>query len=105
MARVASLLDANGILADRYLEGSRISPHVREDAVVFVPGRSVWVLVDAADRGTMLGTAAQAEPPAPDPGGRELVSLTELAPGLTPVSDHTGEFWHRSTLVGAIPIE
>ena len=53
----------------------------------------------------MLGTAAQAEPPAADAGGRELVSLTELAPGLTPVSDHTGEFWHRSTLVGAIPIE
>ena len=55
VARVASLLDANGIRADKYLERSRISPHVREDAVVFVPGRSVWALVDAADRGEGLG--------------------------------------------------
>ena len=55
VARVANLLDAKGIPADRYLERCRISPRVREHPVVFVPGRSVWALVDAADRGEGLG--------------------------------------------------
>jgi AraC-like DNA-binding protein len=55
VARIASLLEANGIPADRYLERCRISPRVREDPVVFVPARSVWALVGAADRGEGLG--------------------------------------------------
>jgi AraC-like DNA-binding protein len=55
VVRIASLLDAIGVPADRYLERARISPAVREDPVGFVPGRSVWALVDAADRGEGLG--------------------------------------------------
>jgi len=31
---------------------------------------------------------------------KQLASLTELLPGLTPVSDYTGDFWNRYTLVG-----
>lgn len=54
VARIAGLLDANGIPADRYLERARISPSVRDDPSVFVPGRSVWELMEAADRGEGL---------------------------------------------------
>jgi AraC-like DNA-binding protein len=52
--RVADLLDANGIPADRYLERARISPGVRENPADFLPGRSVWALVAGADRGECL---------------------------------------------------
>jgi AraC-like DNA-binding protein len=54
-ARVAGLLDAKGIPADRYLEHARISPQLREDPVGFVPGRCVWTLVGEADRREGLG--------------------------------------------------
>jgi len=49
------MLDAKGIPADRYLEHARISPQVREKPGVFVPGRSVWDLVDGTTRGEGLG--------------------------------------------------
>ena len=52
---IANLLDAIGVPADRYLEKARISPRVREDCTAFLPGRSVWAMVDAADRGDALG--------------------------------------------------
>jgi len=55
VARIADLLDDSGIRADRYLERCWISPRVREHSTVFVPGRSVWALVGAADRGEGLG--------------------------------------------------
>jgi AraC-like DNA-binding protein len=55
VARIAGLLDANGVPADRYLERCRISPRVREHPDFFVSGRSVWALVGAADRGEGLG--------------------------------------------------
>jgi len=55
VVRIAALLDANGVPADRYLERCRIPPRVREHPVAFVPGRSVWALVGAADRGEGLG--------------------------------------------------
>jgi AraC-like DNA-binding protein len=48
--RVAGLLDAAGIPADRYLEQARISPGIREDSTGFLPGRSVWSLVANATR-------------------------------------------------------
>ena len=32
--------------------------------------------------------------------GKALISLTEVVPGLTPVSDYRGDIWNRSTLVG-----
>jgi AraC-like DNA-binding protein len=54
-ARVAGLLDAKGIPANRYLEHARISPQLREDPVGFVPGRCVWTLVDEANRREGLG--------------------------------------------------
>ena len=53
--RVANLLDAIGVPADRYLEQARISPRVREDCAAFLPGHSVWAMVEAADRGEALG--------------------------------------------------
>jgi AraC-like DNA-binding protein len=54
VVRVAELLDASGVPADRYLEQARIPPRVREDPAVFVPGYSVWALVGAADQGEGL---------------------------------------------------
>lgn len=39
----------------------------------------------------------------PDPqAGQKMISLTELAPEVTPVSDYTGEIWGRSTAFGDI---
>jgi AraC-like DNA-binding protein len=55
VVRIAALLDANGVPADRYLERCRISPGVREHPGLFVPGRSVWALVGETDRGEGLG--------------------------------------------------
>jgi porin len=43
----------------------------------------------------LQGTPAHGEPP---PG--KLISLTEVAPDVTPVSDYTGDFWNRSTMIG-----
>ena len=37
-----------------------------------------------------------------DGSQKSLASLTELVPNLTPVSDYTGDFWDRYTLVGDI---
>ena len=54
VVRVATLLESQGIPSDAYMERARISPRVREQAGVFVPGRSVWALVDEADRGEAL---------------------------------------------------
>jgi hypothetical protein len=48
VVRIASLLDASGISADRYLEQARISPRVRENPVGFVHGRSAWNLAGGA---------------------------------------------------------
>jgi AraC-like DNA-binding protein len=53
--RIAKLLDAVGVRADRYLEQARISPRVCEGFTEFLPGRSVWAMVDATDRGEALG--------------------------------------------------
>jgi AraC-like DNA-binding protein len=55
VARIATLLEAQGVPANRYLEQARISPRVREQPDVFVPGHSVWALAGAADRGEGLG--------------------------------------------------
>ena len=43
----------------------------------------------------LLGTTASGEPPP-----KKMISLTELAPALTPVSDYTGDIWSRSTMFG-----
>jgi porin len=43
----------------------------------------------------LLGASAHGEAPP-----RKLISLTEVAPAVTPVSDYTGDFWNRSTLIG-----
>ena len=43
----------------------------------------------------LLGTSAHGEPPP-----RKLISLTEVAPEVSPVSDYTGDFWNRSTMFG-----
>ena len=53
--RIADLLDAEGIPADRYLERSRLSPEIREKPCGFLPGRSVWALVGAVEEGEGLG--------------------------------------------------
>jgi AraC-like DNA-binding protein len=50
VARIAGLLDARGIPANRYLARSRIAPGVREDPVGFVTGRSAWAMIAEADR-------------------------------------------------------
>jgi len=55
VVRIAGLLDANGIPADRYLEVARISPGLREHPTGFVPGHSVWALVGGVDDGEALG--------------------------------------------------
>lgn len=34
--------------------------------------------------------------------GKKLISLTELVPSVTPVSNYTGGFWRRSTMFGDI---
>jgi len=48
--------------------------------------------------------SARAEGESAKPQGSQeaLASLTELVPGLTPVSDYTGDFWNRYTLVGDV---
>lgn len=33
---------------------------------------------------------------------KKLISITELAPDTTPVSDYKGDIWQRSTLLGDI---
>ena len=43
----------------------------------------------------LLGTSASGEP-----SPKKMISLTELLPVLTSVSDYTGEFWSRSTMFG-----
>ena len=45
--------------------------------------------------------AAQSYGGSPD-SGKPLVSLTKVAPGVTPVSDYRGDIWDRSTLVGDV---
>jgi hypothetical protein len=55
VARVAGLLDANGIPAERYLERAQISPALREHPSGFVPGNCVWALCGAADESEALG--------------------------------------------------
>jgi AraC-like DNA-binding protein len=55
VAGVASLLDATGVPADRYLERASIPVQLREDPVGFVPGRSAWVLIGEAMRSEGLG--------------------------------------------------
>ena len=55
VGRVATLLETQGVPADRYLERARISPRVREQPGVFVPGRSVWALAGAAEQKEGLG--------------------------------------------------
>jgi carbohydrate-selective porin OprB len=42
-----------------------------------------------------LVTSAHGEAPP-----RKLISLTEVAPAVTPVSDYTGDIWNRSTMLG-----
>jgi porin len=44
--------------------------------------------------------APAADPMAAFKTDKGLISLTKAAPELTPVSDYTGDFWHRSTLFG-----
>lgn len=55
LIRITNMVEAAGVSADRHLERARVSPRVREDPSGFLPGRSVWTLVDEVDRGEMLG--------------------------------------------------
>ena len=41
--------------------------------------------------------AAQPHGSSPE-SGKQLISLTKVAPDVTPVSDYTGDFWDRSTV-------
>ncbi len=43
--------------------------------------------------------AAQPHGGSPE-SGKQLISLTKVAPDVTPVSDYTGDFWDRSTALG-----
>jgi hypothetical protein len=52
--RVAGLLDAAGVPADRYLERAKASPRIRENPGGFVPGRSVWSLIANTTRAVGL---------------------------------------------------
>jgi porin len=52
-----------------------------------------------------LGQVTNAPPADPDPMAafktdKGLISLTKVAPEMTPVSDYTGDFWNRATLFG-----
>jgi porin len=62
------------------------------------------VLAAAAFAVLAIGAAAaEGEAPADTDGSQKpLASLTELVPSLTPVSDYTGDFWNRYTLIGDI---
>jgi len=51
-------------------------------------------------RGETPTNAPAADPLAAFKTDQGLVSLTKVAPTLTPVSDYTGDFWHRATLGG-----
>jgi AraC-like DNA-binding protein len=55
LARVARLLDANGVPAERYLERARLWPGLLEHPTGFVVGHSIWALLDEAERGEALG--------------------------------------------------
>ena len=52
----------------------------------------------AADEPAQATDAAKAGEPAKKEKGK--LSLTKIAPGVTPVSDYSGDIWHRSTLTG-----
>lgn len=56
---------------------------------------TIGVMVPLTVALAFLGTSAHGEPPP-----RKLISLTEVAPEVTPVSDYTGDFWNRSTMFG-----
>jgi hypothetical protein len=45
-------------------------------------------------------SAPVADPMAAFKTDKGLISLTKVAPELTPVSDYTGDFWSRATLFG-----
>ena len=45
----------------------------------------------------LLGTSASGEPPP-----KKMISLTEVVPVLTSVSDYTGDVWSRSTMFGDV---
>lgn len=55
VVRIARLLGAHGVPAERYVERARISPAVLEGAGGYVPGRSVWALAGETDDGEALG--------------------------------------------------
>ena len=55
--------------------------------------------VASAALGQVTNEAA-ADPMAAFKTDKGLISLTKAAPELTPVSDYTGEFWSRATLLG-----
>jgi len=48
----------------------------------------------------LTGTSAGAAEGETNDGGRKLISLTEVAPGLSPVSDYRGDIMNRSTMIG-----
>lgn len=55
VAGLASLLDATGVPADRYLERASIPVQIREDPVGFVPARSAWLFLGETVRREGLG--------------------------------------------------
>ena len=59
VARVADMLDANGIPADRYFERARISPALREHPSGFVPGKCVWAVERLQERPTTVREIAE----------------------------------------------
>jgi porin len=57
--------------------------------------KTVCVMAPLTMSLALLGTSAHGEPPP-----SKTISLTEVAPDVTPVSDYTGDFWNRSTMLG-----
>jgi porin len=69
------------------------------------PGRKIVTALAATSAVASAAFGQATNAPAADPMAafktdKGLISLTKAAPELTPVSDYTGEFWSRATLLG-----
>ena len=60
--------------------------------------KTVGVMAPFAMILALVGTTASGEEPPPE----KMISLTEVVPVLTSVSDYTGDVWSRSTMFGDV---
>ena len=75
---------------------------MRRFFLAFVASMLIWATAtDAQESGTSK-TEPPVDPLAAIKTDKGLISLTKAAPGLTPVSDYTGDLWNRSTALNGI---